>query len=144
MTGRATGSTARRALLALALGGFGIGTGEFVMLGLLPDVAGDLHTSIPQGGYLISAYALGVVAGGLVQPHRRSQAMAVVFAGLTSANVIGVPLGTWAGQHASWRAVYVGVAAVELVAGALIVATVAHQPVEHAGREALRRELRVF
>jgi DHA1 family inner membrane transport protein len=53
----------RRALLALAVGGFGIGTGEFVMLGLLPNVAGDLHVSIPSGGHLISAYALGVVVG---------------------------------------------------------------------------------
>ena len=200
-------SPARRALLALALGGFGIGTGEFVMLGLLPDVARDLHTSIPHGGYLISAYALGVVVGaplvgiltahlprkglliglvtalaagnlasaaapnlaaalvlrfadglphgaffgvasvaasGMVTAHRRSQAMAVVFAGLTTANVVGVPLSTWAGQHASWRAVYVGVALVELVAGALIAITITRRPVEHTGREALRRELRVF
>lgn len=53
----------RRALLALAIGGFGIGTGEFVIMGLLPNVAGDLHVSIPTGGHLISAYALGVVAG---------------------------------------------------------------------------------
>ncbi len=53
----------RRALLALAIGGFGIGTGEFVTLGLLPNIAGDLHVSIPAGGHLISAYALGVVVG---------------------------------------------------------------------------------
>src|ERR1700760_761119 len=53
----------RRALLALALGGFGIGTGEFVTLGLLPNIAGNLHVSIPQAGHLISAYALGVVVG---------------------------------------------------------------------------------
>ena len=53
----------RRALLALAIGGFGIGTGEFVILGLLPNVAEDLHVSIPSGGHLISAYALGVVVG---------------------------------------------------------------------------------
>jgi DHA1 family inner membrane transport protein len=200
-------SPARRALLALALGGLGIGTGEFVMLGLLPNVAHDLHTSIPHGGYLISAYALGVVVGaptvtaltahlprkglligltialalgnlasacapnfdsalalrfaaglphgaffgvasvaasGMVAPARRSQAMAVVFAGLTTANVVGVPLSTWAGQHASWRVVYVGVAAVELLAGLLIARTVTRMPVQHAGGEALRRELHVF
>jgi len=200
-------SPTRRALLALALGGLGIGTGEFVMLGLLPNVAHDLHTSIPHGGYLISAYALGVVVGaptvtaltshlprkglliglavalavgnvasacapnfdsalalrflaglphgaffgvasvaasGMVAPNRRSQAMSVVFGGLTTANVIGVPLSTWAGQHASWRAVYVGVAVLELLAGALIAVTVTRLPVEHAGREALHRELRVF
>ncbi|MEV0635831.1 MFS transporter [Streptomyces sp. NPDC050619] len=51
------------ALLALAVGAFGIGTTEFVMMGLLPDVAGDLHLSIPTAGHLVSAYALGVVIG---------------------------------------------------------------------------------
>ncbi|MGW1271460.1 MFS transporter, partial [Streptomyces sp. NPDC002491] len=51
------------ALLALAVGAFGIGTTEFVMMGLLPDVAGDLHISIPAAGHLVSAYALGVVIG---------------------------------------------------------------------------------
>src|SRR6201996_6511583 len=53
----------RWALLALALGGFGIGTGEFVTLGLLPNVDASLHVSIPRAGELISAYALGVVVG---------------------------------------------------------------------------------
>ncbi|GHF90512.1 MFS transporter [Streptomyces griseosporeus] len=51
------------ALLALAIGAFGIGTTEFVMMGLLPDVADDLHISIPTAGHLVSAYALGVVIG---------------------------------------------------------------------------------
>ncbi|MET7453995.1 MFS transporter [Streptomyces sp. NPDC005574] len=51
------------ALLALAVGAFGIGTTEFVMMGLLPDVAADLHISIPVAGHLVSAYALGVVIG---------------------------------------------------------------------------------
>ncbi|MGW3142448.1 MFS transporter [Streptomyces sp. NPDC001139] len=51
------------ALLALAVGAFGIGTTEFVMMGLLPDVATDLHVSIPTAGHLVSAYALGVVIG---------------------------------------------------------------------------------
>ncbi|WP_046733589.1 MFS transporter [Streptomyces humi] len=51
------------ALLALAVGAFGLGTTEFVMMGLLPDVAGDLHISIPTAGHLVSAYALGVVIG---------------------------------------------------------------------------------
>jgi MFS transporter, DHA1 family, inner membrane transport protein len=54
---------ARRALLALAVGGFGIGTGEFVIMGLLPDAARDLAITIPQAGHLISIYALGVVIG---------------------------------------------------------------------------------
>ncbi|WP_328668727.1 MFS transporter [Streptomyces sp. NBC_00328] len=51
------------ALLALAVGAFGIGTTEFAMMGLLPDVAGDLGISIPDAGHLVSAYALGVVIG---------------------------------------------------------------------------------
>ncbi|MFF5011737.1 MFS transporter [Streptomyces sp. NPDC001165] len=51
------------ALLALAVGAFGIGTTEFVIMGLLPDVADDLHISIPTAGHLVSAYALGVVIG---------------------------------------------------------------------------------
>ncbi|MEU6405998.1 MFS transporter [Streptomyces sp. NPDC046985] len=51
------------ALLALAVGAFGIGTTEFAMMGLLPDVADDLHVSIPTAGHLVSAYALGVVVG---------------------------------------------------------------------------------
>jgi MFS transporter, DHA1 family, inner membrane transport protein len=54
---------ARNALLALAMGGFGIGTGEFVALGLLPNIAASVHVSIPRAGYVISAYALGVVVG---------------------------------------------------------------------------------
>ncbi|MFI1093531.1 MFS transporter [Streptomyces sp. NPDC020917] len=51
------------AILALAVSAFGIGTTEFVMMGLLPDVAHSLGTSVPTAGYLVSAYALGVVVG---------------------------------------------------------------------------------
>jgi DHA1 family inner membrane transport protein len=59
--GRAGGSG--WAELALAIGGFGIGTGEFVMMGLLPNVAADLGISVPTAGHIISGYALGVVVG---------------------------------------------------------------------------------
>src|SRR3954470_24424446 len=51
------------AVLALALGGFAIGTTEFVTMGLLPQIADGVDITIPQGGHLISAYALGVVIG---------------------------------------------------------------------------------
>lgn len=51
------------ALLALAMGGFAIGTTEFVTMGLLPRVAEGVGVSIPEAGHLISAYALGVVVG---------------------------------------------------------------------------------
>ena len=51
------------AVLALALGGFGIGTTEFVAMGLLPDIASSLGITEPTAGHVISAYALGVVIG---------------------------------------------------------------------------------
>ena len=50
-------------ILPLAIGGLGIGTAEFTIMGLLPDIAKSLNTSIPQAGHFISAYALGVVIG---------------------------------------------------------------------------------
>lgn len=58
-----TKSQLTAALFALAMGGFSIGTGEFVIMGLLPNAAADLNVSIPQAGHLISTYALGVVIG---------------------------------------------------------------------------------
>ena len=67
LTKLAAYSTGRRLswliLLALAVGGFGIGTGEFVIMGLMPTMAADLGVSEPQVGHVISAYALGVVVG---------------------------------------------------------------------------------
>ncbi len=60
-TGRAVPAWA--SLTALAVGGFGIGTTEFATMGVLPDVAGDLGATIPEGGHLVSAYAVGVVVG---------------------------------------------------------------------------------
>jgi DHA1 family inner membrane transport protein len=53
-------------LVALALGGFGIGLTEFVILGLLPEVAADFRVTIPQAGYLVSGYALSVAVGGVL------------------------------------------------------------------------------
>ena len=50
-------------LLALAVASFGIGTTEFVIMGLLPNVAADLRVGIPAAGMLVSGYALGVVVG---------------------------------------------------------------------------------
>ncbi len=63
-----TGAVERRgwhvpAMLALALGGFGIGTTEFVTMGLLPEIARGMGTSEPTAGHAVSAYALGVVVG---------------------------------------------------------------------------------
>jgi DHA1 family inner membrane transport protein len=198
----------RRALLALALGGFGIGTGEFVTLGLLPNMANSLHVSIPQAGHLISAYALGVVVGAplltaaavrlprkgllitlalalaignfgsaltpsfdsllavrflaglphgayfgvasvvaanLVEANRRSSAMSVVFAGLTVANVVGVPLTTLIGQHTSWRVVFALVGVVEVVAALGMLGLVPVDRADAAGDlPQLREELHAF
>jgi DHA1 family inner membrane transport protein len=193
------------ALIALALGAFGIGTTEFVIAGLLPEVAGDFDVSIPTAGLLISGYALGVAAGaplltaaatriprktvllslmaifiagnllsalaptygllmagrivsslahgaffgvgsvvaaGLVAPERRASAIALMFTGLTAANVLGVPLGTFVGQQLGWRATFWIVTALGVVAFAGIVALVPRQPADPDAD--LRRELSVF
>src|SRR3954464_11136441 len=63
--GRPTLSTVRVvvAVIALALGGFAIGTTEFVTMGLLPDIADGVGVDIPSAGHVISVYALGVVVG---------------------------------------------------------------------------------
>jgi len=83
-------STSSRALLALATGAFAIGSTEFLMMGLLPEVAGDLSVTVPAVGYAISAYALGVVVGAPTltalstrYPHQR------VLAGLMVLFVLG-------------------------------------------------------
>ncbi|MYX28510.1 MFS transporter [Streptomyces sp. SID8381] len=161
------------ALLALAIGAFGIGTTEFVIMGLLPEVASDFGVSIPTAGLLVTGYALGVMLGAplmtvlgtkisrkrmlmllmglfiagnllsalapvfsvmlvgrvvaslahgaffgigsvvaaeLVAPHKRAGAIAMMFTGLTVANVVGVPLGTLIGQSAGWRVTFAAVA----------------------------------
>ena len=53
----------KKSLIALAFGTLGLGIAEFVMMGILPDIAKDLGVSIPMAGHLISAYALGVCVG---------------------------------------------------------------------------------
>lgn len=168
----------KKGLYALLLGGLGIGITEFVMMGLLPDIAKDLAISIPQAGHLISAYALGVVIGapllvliagkyppkniliflmimftifnGLSAfasgytslfisrllaglPHgaffgvgsvvasrlapkgKEAQSIAIMFAGLTIANIGGVPLGTYIGHHYSWRLSFAVIVLVGLI-----------------------------
>lgn len=55
--------TTKMAILAMAIGAFGVGTGEFAIMGLLPNLATDMGISEPDAGHVISAYALGVVVG---------------------------------------------------------------------------------
>ncbi|MBV9823224.1 MAG: MFS transporter [Actinobacteria bacterium] len=154
------------AIFALAIGGFAIGTGEFVSMGLLPNIATGVNISIPTAGHVISAYAIGVMVGApliaaftakwprrrllialmalfavgnlasalapdygslmlarfvaglphgaffgigavvgasLVPANRRAWAFSMMMAGLTVANVVGVPLTTLIGQQWGWR-----------------------------------------
>ena len=53
----------KKSLIALAFGTLALGMAEFVMMGILPDIARSLGVSIPEAGHLISAYALGVCFG---------------------------------------------------------------------------------
>ena len=90
------------ALLALAVGAFGIGTTEFVMMGLLPDVADDLHTSLPTAGHLVSAYALGVVIGApLLAAVTARMPRRTVLIGLMALFVVGNAASAFAPDH-SW------------------------------------------
>nr|WP_235579310.1 MFS transporter [Pseudorhodoferax sp. Leaf274] len=172
-----------RAVFSLGVGGFAIGTGEFVIMGLLPEVAADIGTSIPQAGHVISAYALGVVIGApvlavlaagmgrrallvalmavfalgnfasaaapgywslnllrfaaglphgtyfgvaalvaatLAPPGRRAHAVGLVMLGLTSATLVGVPIAAALGQWLGWRAAFVLVGLIALVAAWLV------------------------
>jgi DHA1 family inner membrane transport protein len=193
-----------RALLALAIGAFGIGTTEFVIMGMLPEIATDLGVSVSAVGILISAYAIGVVLGAptltalglrftprqtlialmvvfvlgnalaalapsygllagarvltalahgsffgvgavaarrLVPPDHATRAISLMITGLTLANVIGVPLGTFVAQQASWRVVLGAVAVIGLVT---IAGLLAWMPAGAGEPSDLRGELRAF
>ena len=158
----------KKSLIALAFGTLGLGIAEFVMMGILPDVAKDLGISIPVAGHFISAYALGVCVGAPVLilarkhplkhillvlvtlmmvgntcaalapnywvlllarfisglPHgayfgvasivaekladkgKGSEAVSIMIAGMTIANLFGVPLGTSLSNSISWRVTF--------------------------------------
>jgi len=145
----------RLAILALALGGFGIGTTEFVAMGLLPDIASGLHISEPQAGHVISAYALGVVVGApliaalTARMNRKALLLSLMtmftlgnlaamlaptYATLIAARFIaGIPHGAYFGVAALVAAQLLGPAnrakAVSQVMTGLTVATVAGVPV---------------
>ena len=174
-------------LIALALGGFGIGLTEFVIMGLLPQVAADFSVTEATAGWLISGYALAVVVGALgltaavtrferkpvlavlmvlfiagnlvsavapdyalmmagriiaalshgaffgigavvaasmVEPTKKAGAIAIMFTGLTAANVLGVPFGTMLGQAAGWRSTFWAITVIGVLALAGILALV--------------------
>lgn len=168
----------KKSLTALLFGGLGIGITEFVMMGLLPDLASNLKISIPDAGHLIAAYALGVVVGAplliliagrfppkklllflmvmftvfnglsalapnyhilmlmrflsglphgaffgvgsvvasrIAEKGKESQAISIMFAGLTIANLAGVPLGTFIGHNYSWRYTFILIAIIGII-----------------------------
>ncbi|MFF6844787.1 MFS transporter [Streptomyces tanashiensis] len=193
------------ALLALTVGAFGIGTTEFVIMGLLPEIAADYGVTIPTAGLLVTGYALGVVVGaplltvfgtkvsrkrmlmllmglfvlgnllsalaptfgvmlagrvvaslahgsffgigsvvaaGLVAPDKKAGAIATMFTGLTVANIVGVPLGTFVGQTVGWRTTFAIVAALGVIGLLGIAKLVPAMPRPEGAR--LRRELTAF
>ncbi len=206
VTDRPVVQTARPvlAILALSMGGFTIGTTEFMTMGVLPEIARGVDVSVPAAGHVIAAYAVGVVVGvpllaffgvalprrgllvglmtaygafnllsavapdfrvltaarfldglphgayfgvaslvaaSLVTAERRGRAVAGVMLGLSVANVVGVPLATWLGQQAGWRATYLLAAALAATTVVLVVAAVPSVPgaAEASGRAEARR-----
>lgn len=192
-------------LLTLTLGGLSIGTTEFVMMGMLPEVARDFSISIPEAGHFIAAYALGVVIGaplfaiigskyppkklllilmaiftlfnGLTAlstghtmmvitrlmsglPHgaffgvgsvvaaklaakgKEAAAMSIMFAGLTVANIVMVPLGTYIGLHFSWRYVFALIALLGLLTVIFIAKVLPALPANKSG--SIDKELSIF
>jgi DHA1 family inner membrane transport protein len=174
-------------IFALAIASFCIGTTEFVIMGLLPEIAADLGVSIPAAGQLVTFYALGVVFGApiiaiattklprkpvligltsmfvvgnllcalaptywtlmaarvvtafghgaffgigsvvaasLVARHLQARAMALLFAGLTLANIIGVPAGTALGEAFGWRSTFYAVVLIGILSVVCIAAFV--------------------
>lgn len=193
-------------LIALALGAFGIGLTEFVIMGLLPEVAADFAVSEAAAGWLISGYALSVVVGALgltaatvrlprkpvlagllvlfiigntltavaatyevamlgrviaalchgaffgigsvvaadlVPANKKAGAIAIMFTGLTAANVLGVPFGTFLGQQAGWRSTFWAISGIGVIA---LIGILALVPVLKQAAEAisLRSELGAF
>ncbi|HEY0786484.1 MAG TPA: MFS transporter, partial [Acidobacteriaceae bacterium] len=194
----------RISLLALAVAAFCIGTSEFIIMGLLPNLAVDFGVSIPKAGALVSGYAISVTIGSplvavatsrmerrrallllmsiftlgnlacalapsynllfaarvltalchgaffgigsvvavnMVAREQRAQAIAVMFTGLTLANVLGVPAGTALGQAYGWRASFWAIVPIGLAAVLAIRAKVPRQAAEDMH---LREEVRLL
>ncbi|WP_353195665.1 MFS transporter [Parapedobacter defluvii] len=198
-------TTIKRSLLSLLFGGLGIGITEFVMMGLLEDIAQDLGIDIPTAGHLIAAYAMGVVIGApllvviagkypakrillglmvlftlfnaftafapdyysllisrvlaglphgaffgvgsvvasrLAKPGKEAQAISIMFAGLTIANLIGVPLGTYIGHHFIWRYSFAIVVLVGILTLLSLKLWMPDMPAKQAG--SVKTQLRFF
>ena len=193
------------ALFALSVGAFGIGLTEFVIAGILPQIAAEFSVSIPKAGMMATSYALGVfvgaplltvlgarvprkamlialagiftvgniitaiaptmemaitgriitsfnhgaffgigsiIAASLVAPGRQASAIAFMFSGLTLANLVGVPAGTWLAQTFNWRLVFWVIAGIGLLTMASVAVLIPH--IAKGKAIALRNELRAF
>ncbi|PEC08035.1 MFS transporter [Bacillus toyonensis] len=167
------------ALLALAISAFGIGTTEFISVGLLPSISKDLNVSVTTAGLTVSLYALGAavgapvltaltarmsrktllmwimvifiigngiaavatsftiliiarivaafahgvfmsigstIAAAIVPENKRASAIAIMFTGLTVATITGVPIGTFIGQEFGWRASFMAIVVIGIIA----------------------------
>lgn len=126
-----TGRVPRRTLLILLAGIFTIGNLlAAVSSGYGMLLAARLITSLNHGAF----FGVGsIVAAGLVPPERRAGAVAAMFMGLTIANVVGVPLATWAGDVLGWRASFWGIAGLGLLTMAALRLTLPNLPAPSGG-----------
>jgi DHA1 family inner membrane transport protein len=201
---KTTNILTRTPLMALAVAAFGIGTSEFIIMGLLPNLAASFAVTIPKAGALVTGYALSVtvgaplvalatahlerkrallllmgiftlgnlacaiaptygllfaarvltalchgaffgigsiVAANLVPRNQRSQAIALMFSGLTLANVLGVPAGTALGQAFGWRSAFWAIVPIGVLAAAALFWLL---PPQAAGSSNLIHEFRVL
>lgn len=136
----ATGRIARRRLLIGLAAIFTAGN----LLAAVSDsygllLAARVLTSLNHGAF----FGVGsIVAAGLVPEEKRASAVAAMFAGLTIANVVGVPLATWAGDHLGWRASFWGIAALGVATMAALRFTLPALPAPGGGNPLA--ELRVL
>ncbi len=195
------------ALLSLFLAAFAIGTTEFVVAGLLPDISRDLAVSIPEAGLLISGYAIGVAIGGpilslltsryprkpmvlvlmgifvaghvlcalapnytvlmvarvvisathgtffgiagiiavsIVPENRRASALALLLAGITVANLLGVPAGTAIGHLWGWRSTFWIIGGIAILAALAMAILLPGTPAGTHTRSSIADQFRVL
>lgn len=130
----------RKALLISLMGLFTVGN---TLSALAPGfgwlLAGRVLSGLPHGAF----FGVGaVVAASMVDPARKARAVSLMIAGLTVANIVGVPAATLLGQHLGWRATFLTVGVIGLVAIAGIALLVPRIPLTPGG--GLRRELSAF
>jgi MFS transporter, DHA1 family, inner membrane transport protein len=127
----ATGRMRRRTLLILLAGIFTLGNLlSAVSSGYGMLLIARVITSLNHGAF----FGVGsIVAASLVAPERRAGAVAAMFMGLTIANVVGVPLATWAGEGMGWRASFWGISALGLLTMVALRLTLPDQPAPEGG-----------